>query len=439
MDRSGTGISAGVLTGESSPRGDGQARGARSRSIRFLFRRVSEHEGHHSLIVAGVAGEFGAQHSKPRRSRPWLTVLVLVLVLAPVLAVCVSVIGRHWHTGGDQALEMLRIEDVGTSHTPLLGAWSRWGWAHPGPALFWALSPFYRVFGETGVPIGMGVLNGAAIAGVVLVAHRRGGSELAALAGLMMALLIRSLGVSLLVDIWNPWAAFLPFVMFVMLAWAVLCRDWAMLPIAVFVGSCVVQIHAGYLPLVAPLLAFVAAFAVVDFVRRHRAASATFADHGKRWLIATGAVAIAVWMPALVQQVTTSNGNLAALFHYVRDPSQATAGWTLGVRHVGRGVASCRRVGHRKRQRRDRVHGCVGCVARRCRSCASRMHGPTGVVARPARRGAAFGRGCGLGRLGGDRHVEAHRRCLLLVDALVVGGGCDRQPRCRLGADQCLR
>ena len=34
-------------------------------------------------------------------------------------------------------------------------------------------------------------------------------------------------------------------------------------------------------------------------------------------------------MPALVQQVTTSNGNLAALFHYVRDPRQATAGWTL--------------------------------------------------------------------------------------------------------------
>jgi hypothetical protein len=181
----------------------------------------------------------------------------------------------------------------------------------------------------------MGVLNGAAIVGVVLVAHRRGGTELAALAGLVMALLIRSLGVSLLVDIWNPWAAFLPFVLFVMLAWAVLCRDWAMLPIAVFVGSCVVQIHAGYLPLVAPLLAFVAAFAVVDFVRRHRAASGDVRDHGKCWLIAAGAVAIAVWMPALVQQVTTSNGNLAALFHYVRDPRQATAGWTLAYGVLG--------------------------------------------------------------------------------------------------------
>ena len=83
--------------------------------------------------------------------RPWVTVVVIVLVLAPVVAACISLLGRHWHAGGDQALEMLRIEDVGTRHTPLLGAWSRWGWAHPGPVLFYALAPFYRLFGETGV------------------------------------------------------------------------------------------------------------------------------------------------------------------------------------------------------------------------------------------------------------------------------------------------
>ena len=134
------------------------------------------------------------------------------------------------------------------AHTPLLGAWSPWGWAHPGPVLFYALAPFYRVFGETGVLVGMGLLNAAAIAGVIVVAHRRGGVELAALAGLMMALLVHSLGVSLLVDIWNPFAAFLPFVLFVMLAWGVLCRDWMLLPVAILVGSSVVQIHAGYIP-----------------------------------------------------------------------------------------------------------------------------------------------------------------------------------------------
>jgi hypothetical protein len=277
------------------------------------------------LIVATAREELDAQPLKPRRSRPWVTLLVLVLVLAPVIAACISVIGRHWHAGGDQALEMLRIEDVGTSHTPLLGAWSRWGWAHPGPALFWALAPFYRAFGETGVPIGMGVLNVLAIAGVIVVAHRRGGYELAALAGLMVALLIRSFGLALLVDIWNPWAAFLPFVLFVMLAWAVFCRDWAMLPLAVLVGSVVAQIHAGYLPLVIPLLAFAIAFAVAGGVR----------EHASRWLIVAGAIAVVVWLPALSQQLFGSNGNLRALLSYVRHPTESTAGWTFAYGTFG--------------------------------------------------------------------------------------------------------
>ena len=182
--------------------------------------------------------------------------------MAPVVATVISVIGRHWSAGGDYALEMLRIHDVGTRHTPLLGPWSRWGWAHPGPALFWALAPFYRLFGDTGVLVGMGVLNGAAIAGVLWVAHRRGGVELTALAGLMMALLIRAQGINRLVDPWNPWAAFLPFVLFLVLAWSVLCRDWPMLPLAVVVGSFVVQAHAGYLPFVAVLTAVAIGYAV---------------------------------------------------------------------------------------------------------------------------------------------------------------------------------
>src|SRR5262249_14357092 len=160
-------------------------------------------------------------------------------------------------------------------------------------------------------------INALAIAGVILVAHRRGGLTLAALAGLMVALLVRSLGVSLIVDIWNPLAAFFPFVLFLMLAWAVLCRDWLMLPIAVFVGSCVVQIHAGYLPLVVPLLLFVSVFAAVALVRSRR----------PRWLVAAGVVALVVWLPPLVQQVASPNGNLQALFSYIRRPGEATAGW----------------------------------------------------------------------------------------------------------------
>jgi hypothetical protein len=288
------------------------------------------------IDAEAVSEDGGEQDASPRRSRlprSWPTLLIGALVLAPVAAVCASLIGRHYLPGGDEALELLRIEDVGTRHTPLLGAYSRWGWAHPGPALFWALAPFYRLLGATGVPIGMGILNGLAIAGVIVVAHRRGGYELAALAGLMMALLVRAFGLSLLVDIWNPWAAFLPFVLFVMLAWSAICRDWVMLPLAVFVGSFVVQAHAGYLPVVGPLLGIALAFAIYDVCRR--GITTEQRERALRRLIVTGGVALVMWIPALVQQIFSNDGNLAALLSYIRHPSDAVVGWTAAYGILG--------------------------------------------------------------------------------------------------------
>ncbi len=71
---------------------------------------------------------------------------------------------------------------MGGVHTPLVGAWSRWGWAHPGPLLFWVLTPFERLFGETGVLTGAAVLNLVFMLAVVVLGHRRGGIRLAVLA-----------------------------------------------------------------------------------------------------------------------------------------------------------------------------------------------------------------------------------------------------------------
>jgi hypothetical protein len=149
----------------------------------------------------------------------------------------------------------------------------------------------------------------------------------------MMALLVRALGISLLVDIWNPWAAFLPFVFFVMLAWSALCRDWLMLPIAVAVGSFVVQTHAGYLPLVGPLLLIALAFATFDACRR--GITADQRQRAIRRLIVTGGVALVMWMPALVQQIFSKDGNLTALFSYIRHPTEAVVGWTTAFGALG--------------------------------------------------------------------------------------------------------
>ena len=242
--------------------------------------------------------------------------VVAVIVAAPVVGAMVSLLGRHWYATSDRALELLRVTDVGGSHTPLLGAWSRWGWAHPGPLLFWLLAPFYRVFGQTGVLIGMAILNLACMLAAVLIGYRRGGARLAVLVGLMVALLAHGVDAQV-VDPWNPWAAFFPFVVFLLLVWSVLCDDLVMLPIAVAVGSFSVQTHVGYLPIVAGLLVL-SVCAVVGRVARNFPPAER--RRSLRWLAIAAGVGVLVWLPAIVDQLSGGN-NLRALLSYSLRPA----------------------------------------------------------------------------------------------------------------------
>jgi hypothetical protein len=243
-----------------------------------------------------------------------------------------SLFGRHWYASSDRALQLLRISDVGGSHTPLLGAWSRWGWAHPGPLQFWLLAPFYRVFGQTGVLTATAVLNLVCLLAIILIAYRRGGARLAVLVGLMLALLVHGTG-AVMIDPWNPWAAFFPFVVFLLLVWSVLCGDLLMLPIAVAVGSFAAQTHTGYLPLVGGLLVLALLWCAVPAVRDRRRES-LHRSPSVRWLAIAGAVGVVVWLPAIIDQLS-SGSNLRHLLSYSRDPGERAAGWNAAINAMG--------------------------------------------------------------------------------------------------------
>jgi hypothetical protein len=249
--------------------------------------------------------------------------LTVALVAVPFVAVVISLVGHPWHPSGDQAVELLRIRDVGGRHTPLLGMSSRWGWAHPGPLLFWLLWPFYRVLGTNGVLVGVAAINLASVAGFVLVAYRRGGELGAALGGLTALLVVHAVGPDLLIDPWNPWVAFLPFVLFLGLVWLTTCGEAGALALAVGVGSFVAQVHFGYLPLVAGLLLL----ALAVTARRSR---------GRRgpllWAALVGAVC---WAPVILQEAVGHPRNLSGLLSFIRHPSEAAAGWTTAVGTMG--------------------------------------------------------------------------------------------------------
>src|SRR6266480_1329731 len=264
------------------------------------------------------------------RHRSTLFFLVVAVTLLPLAATVASIARVPWHPVSDIALEVLRIGDVGGRHTPLVGVYSRFGWSHPGPALFWVLAPFRWLLGRTGVLLGVAVLNAGAITGALVMSRRRGGVPLAMLTGLVVLLLMQGLGTDLLVDPWNPWVPVLPFLAYLLLAWSVAERDLITLPWLVGVGSFVVQLHIGYAPLVAGTAV---AAGVLAWRRRTDTASSWSAT---RAVAVAGVVGLALWLPAIVQQFTGHPGNLGEIISYFRHPTVPVAGWRSSFGMMGR-------------------------------------------------------------------------------------------------------
>src|SRR5215210_7705445 len=133
----------------------------------------------------------------PRVERLGATALVAVALLPLAVAAVriLAAVGDAHPTMGDTALLELGVRRLG-SEPLLLGAYSRFGWLHPGPAPFVALAPAYWSTGghALGLNLGALVLNAGCIIGVAVLAWRRGGAPLLAWALVLLALLLRLLG-----------------------------------------------------------------------------------------------------------------------------------------------------------------------------------------------------------------------------------------------------
>jgi hypothetical protein len=265
------------------------------------------------------------------RVRGAAVVVIVALVLLPLLVTLVSLLGAHWHPSSDDALEVLRVRDVGGRHTPLTGVQSRFGWDHPGPLMFWVLAPFNWVFGTTGILFGVGIVNGAATVGALLVARRRGGMLLLVVVAIGTLLLLRALGTNLLIDPWNPWFAVMPFLLYALLAWSVAERDYGALPWAVGVGSFLVQTHVGYAPLV---IGMGAGGAVLAFVGPHDDLASRMTL--RRAAIIALVVGAVLWLAPTVQQLTGHPGNLGEVIRYFRHPSETALGLAVGWGIMGK-------------------------------------------------------------------------------------------------------
>ena len=283
----------------------------------------------------------GPEISVGSRTGDRLAAIALAFTLLPLVVSAVALVvkvGGDYAAGSDIGLTELRTFDVGR-HPMLLGPYSREGWNHPGPALFYALALPYRLTGSHSIGLTLGALliNGLAIAGVALVARRVAGVPCMLLSLVGCAVLLRSLGPAFLRDPWNPYITVLPFGLLVFLTWAMTRGEAWALPIGAGVASFCVQTHVGYAPIAVPLLVWGAISLIVLTVRRHSDA----VDERKRRsraLIRAGVVAacvlIVMWLPAMIQQVLDSPGNLTEVVQYFNHPKDPTHTFAEGYRVV---------------------------------------------------------------------------------------------------------
>ncbi|MBV8950715.1 MAG: hypothetical protein JOZ99_07560, partial [Actinobacteria bacterium] len=289
--------------------------------------RVRLSRGWSRLTAAGVSsasdtttGFDGA--SRTSASAGWLLWAIVGVALLPfvISAVVLLVeVGSSVHAFDDNALNELHTRDVG-HHLVVLGPYSRDAWNHLGPAMYYLLAVPYRLTGSNSVGMYVGALliNAVAVAGMLVIAYRRGGLPVCLLVGLGLAMVVRSLGESFLRDPWNPYVTVLPFGLFLFTVWELVAgRCWA-LPGAAGIATFLVQTHVGYVPLAVPLLIGGTAWLIA--VNRRQGRGETAGDGQPRGLTravaATGAVLLIMWIPPVIGIIRGSPGNLATAVHY---------------------------------------------------------------------------------------------------------------------------
>jgi len=276
----------------------------------------------------------------------WTSVALVALLAVPLAVAAVAVRRPQWFPVLDLAMTELRLRDVFTGETPLIGLPGRIGrfpeqGSHPGPMSFYALWPTWKVLGSTswGMQVGALLLNAIAAGGAVLVARRRGGLRLAVGITAVLALLMSGYGISTLAEPWNPYMPILWWFLTLLAVWSVLCDDVAMLPVAVGASSMAAQTHVPYLGLCIGIVGLAVAYVAWSLWQQPARRPTVL-----RWTAVAAALTALLWSPLVVDQLRATDarpGNLTMLWNHFTDPPEEEGepigvgeGIELALRHL---------------------------------------------------------------------------------------------------------
>ncbi len=274
-----------------------------------------------SIVDQAPATEPESTERRPRRPRgdqwpAWLPVaaaLAITLVaLAPIIAVLIQRWGRAYVPVGDPATIDLRIRDVWSfsSSTPLTGPWSRFGWNHPGPAMYYLLALFSGAAGQPAWAslVGNILLQGAAVAWTARLSWKSGGLRWMIPWLTVVTLSYWATGPQIFLELWNPNVVFPFFTLLLLQAWLVGSGEGKRLVGMAFVGSFLVQTHVGY---ALPVLA-VSVWAVVRLLMAERGAGRRMGRWSLWWPPLT-VLAVLWFVPLVVDTVAHPPGNAVRL------------------------------------------------------------------------------------------------------------------------------
>jgi hypothetical protein len=254
-------------------------------------------------------------------------VVALAAVLAALGIGALVALAAGWDPVSDLALMEMRVRDV-PDHLPLLGAYSRFGWAHPGPAWTYGLAVPYRLIGSVSAALMIGAL--AAHAGALVAAWWAARREDVLAAVLVLAALAVVLAGRTPIDVRNPWNPYVGLVAtgaLVVLAWSAGERRPIGAALLLPVGSVLVQAHVGHTPVVVAV-----SVAAVVAALAPRSPGEPDREVPRRAALAGVLAAAALWVPPVVQQLSGDSGNVGVLVRELGGGEDRPVGWDTAFR-----------------------------------------------------------------------------------------------------------
>jgi hypothetical protein len=217
---------------------------------------------------------------------------------------------------------MTELYTLHASEGPWLhGPYSRFGWHHPGPLLFYLYAPWYALSGRHSGAINASALliNAMAVATIVwLLARRRDDAVSWTILGAVALFVWRFGGVAS--SAWNPHVLVLPFSAILVCAAAVASGEAAAMLPMIILASLVTQSHLGTIPVVG--VAMLVSLAAV--AKNHRREPVF-----RRAVMRSAAAALVIWLPSMVEAFSGNPGNPARIYAFLAsaDAGHRVEGW----------------------------------------------------------------------------------------------------------------